>query len=61
MADNQNPVLFLQAVDRRYPQGDAVLEILKGAEFGAWLGQSVALVAPSGTKNATRQIVVRVV
>ena len=53
MADNQNPVLFLQAVNRRYPQGDAVLEILKGAEFGAWLGQSVALVAPSGTGKST--------
>jgi len=53
MADNQNPVLFLQAVDRRYTQGDTALEILKGAEFGAWLGQSVALVAPSGTGKST--------
>jgi len=53
MADDQNPVLFLQAVDRRYPQGDTALEILKGAEFGAWLGQSVALVAPSGTGKST--------
>ena len=53
MADQQQPVLFLQAVDRRYPQGDATLEILKGAEFGAWLGQSVALVAPSGTGKST--------
>ncbi len=53
MADNQNPVLFLQAVDRRYAQGDTALEILKGVEFGAWLGQSVALVAPSGTGKST--------
>jgi len=53
MADQQQPVLFLQAVDRRYPQGDTALEILKGAEFGAWLGQSVALVAPSGTGKST--------
>jgi lipoprotein-releasing system ATP-binding protein len=53
MADDRNPVLFLQAVDRRYPQGDTALEILKGAEFGAWLGQSVALVAPSGTGKST--------
>ncbi len=53
MADQQQPVLFLQAVERRYPQGDAVLDILKGAEFGAWLGQSVALVAPSGTGKST--------
>lgn len=53
MADIQKPVLFLQAVDRRYAQGDTALEILKGAEFGAWLGQSVALVAPSGTGKST--------
>jgi lipoprotein-releasing system ATP-binding protein len=53
MADPQNPVLFLQAVDRRYAQGDTALEILKGVEFAAWLGQSVALVAPSGTGKST--------
>lgn len=53
MVDEQHPVLFLQAVDRRYRQGDTALEILKGAEFAAWLGQSVALVAPSGTGKST--------
>jgi lipoprotein-releasing system ATP-binding protein len=53
MADQQQPVLFLQAVNRSYPQGDTALDILKGAEFGAWLGQSVALVAPSGTGKST--------
>lgn len=53
MVDEQQPVLFLQAVDRRYRQGDTALEILKGAEFAAWLGQSVALVAPSGTGKST--------
>jgi lipoprotein-releasing system ATP-binding protein len=53
MADQQQPVLFLQAVNRSYSQGDTALEILKGAEFGAWLGQSVALVAPSGTGKST--------
>jgi lipoprotein-releasing system ATP-binding protein len=53
MGDDQKPVLFLQAVDRRYPQGDTALEILKGAQLGAWLGQSVALVAPSGTGKST--------
>jgi lipoprotein-releasing system ATP-binding protein len=53
MVDGQHPVLFLQAVDRRYRQGDTALEILKGAEFAAWLGQSVALVAPSGTGKST--------
>jgi lipoprotein-releasing system ATP-binding protein len=53
MVDEQQPILFLQAVDRRYRQGDTALEILKGAEFAAWLGQSVALVAPSGTGKST--------
>jgi lipoprotein-releasing system ATP-binding protein len=53
MVDGQHPVLFLQAVGRRYRQGDTALEILKGAEFAAWLGQSVALVAPSGTGKST--------
>ncbi len=52
MADQQ-PVLFLQGVERRYSQGDTALEILKGVEFGAWLGQSIALVAPSGTGKST--------
>jgi lipoprotein-releasing system ATP-binding protein len=53
MADQQQPVLFLQGVERRYSQGDTALEILKGVEFGAWLGQSIALVAPSGTGKST--------
>jgi lipoprotein-releasing system ATP-binding protein len=47
------PVIFLHAVDRFYRQGDAVLEILKGAELGVWAGQSVALVAPSGAGKST--------
>src|SRR5260370_40329480 len=44
----QPPILFLQAIDRRYRQGAATLEILKGAELAVWPGQWVALVAPSG-------------
>jgi lipoprotein-releasing system ATP-binding protein len=47
------PVLFLHAIDRHYRQGDAMLEILKGAELGVWAGQSVALVAPSGAGKST--------
>ncbi len=53
MADNDAPVLFLHAVERRYRQGDASLDILKGAELGVWLGQSVALIAPSGAGKST--------
>jgi lipoprotein-releasing system ATP-binding protein len=53
MAAQDNPVVFLHAVERRYHQGDAVLEVLKGAELAVWPGQSVALVAPSGAGKST--------
>jgi lipoprotein-releasing system ATP-binding protein len=53
MAEAETPVVFLNAVERRYQQGDAVLEILKGAELSVWGGQSVALVAPSGAGKST--------
>jgi lipoprotein-releasing system ATP-binding protein len=47
------PSLFLSKVERRYPQGDGFLEILKGADFAVWPGEIVALVAPSGTGKST--------
>jgi lipoprotein-releasing system ATP-binding protein len=50
---HDNPVVFLHAIERRYHQGDAVLEVLKGAELAVWPGQSVALVAPSGAGKST--------
>ena len=53
MAEQDNPVVFLHGVERRYHQGDAVLEVLKGAELAVWPGQSVALVAPSGAGKST--------
>ena len=53
MAEQGNPVVFLHAIARRYHQGDAVLEVLKGAELAVWPGQSVALVAPSGAGKST--------
>ncbi len=53
MAEAQDPVLFLHAVERRYRQGDAALDILTGADLALWLGQSVALVAPSGSGKST--------
>jgi len=53
MADEQTPVVFLHKVERRYHQGETVLEILKGAELAVWAGQSVALVAPSGAGKST--------
>jgi lipoprotein-releasing system ATP-binding protein len=53
MADEQTPVVFLHQVERRYHQGETVLEILNGAELAVWPGQSVALVAPSGAGKST--------
>ena len=52
MTDN-NPALLLHAIERRYAQGDATLEILRGAELSLWPGQSVALIAPSGAGKST--------
>jgi lipoprotein-releasing system ATP-binding protein len=52
MAD-QDPVLFLDAIERRYHQGESVLEILGGAELAVWPGQSVALIGPSGAGKST--------
>jgi lipoprotein-releasing system ATP-binding protein len=61
MADDQTaaarpapgPVLYLNAVQRRYQQGEAELVILRGAELACWLGQSIALIAPSGAGKST--------
>ena len=53
MAEQETPVVFLHQVERRYRQGDAVLEILRGAQLAVWPGQSVALVAPSGAGKST--------
>jgi lipoprotein-releasing system ATP-binding protein len=52
-AANDPPVIFLEAIDRHYRQGDARLDILKGADLAIWPGQSVALVAPSGSGKST--------
>lgn len=47
------PVLVLQNVQRRYKQGEAMLEILRGVDLEVSAGQSVALVAPSGVGKST--------
>jgi lipoprotein-releasing system ATP-binding protein len=47
------PILFLHGISRHFRQGDATIDILKGAELAVWAGQSVALVAPSGTGKST--------
>src|ERR1700680_3758166 len=53
MADPEAPVIFLRGIERHYRQGDATLDILKGAELAVWPGQSVALIAPSGAGKST--------
>ena len=53
MADQPKPVIALDDVERRYHQGEAVLEILRGAKLTVWPGQSVALIAPSGAGKST--------
>jgi lipoprotein-releasing system ATP-binding protein len=49
----ENPVLYLQAIERNYRQGQNLLNILRGAELAVWPGQLVALVAPSGAGKST--------
>ena len=51
--NESKPAVLLQNIERRYRQGDATLEILRGAELALWPGQSVALVAPSGAGKST--------
>jgi lipoprotein-releasing system ATP-binding protein len=49
----KEPAVFLHAIERRYMQGAATLDILRSAELAVWSGQSVALIAPSGTGKST--------
>jgi lipoprotein-releasing system ATP-binding protein len=48
-----DPALYLEKVERRYKQAGCPLEILRGADFCLWAGQTVALVAPSGAGKST--------
>jgi lipoprotein-releasing system ATP-binding protein len=50
---DETPVILLHGIERHYRQGDATLDILKGAELALWPGQSVALVGPSGAGKST--------
>ena len=52
-ARTDDPLLFLHKIGRQFHQGDAALDVLKGAELAVWPGQSVALVAPSGAGKST--------
>jgi len=47
------PVLHLDKIVRCYKQGATSLSVLRGADFALFPGQSVALVAQSGTGKST--------
>lgn len=46
-------ILRLESIHRTYTQGNATLEILRGADFTLQPGEAVALVAPSGAGKST--------
>lgn len=47
------PTLALEQVERFYGDAEARVDVLRGADFAIWPGQSVALVAPSGAGKST--------
>jgi lipoprotein-releasing system ATP-binding protein len=49
----EQPALHLDGITRRFRQGSAVLEILRGANLSVWPGEAVALIAPSGAGKST--------
>ena len=51
--NDEQPLVFLHGVCRQFRQGDATLDVLRGAELAVWAGQSVALVGPSGAGKST--------
>jgi lipoprotein-releasing system ATP-binding protein len=51
--DDEKPLIFLHGASRHFRQGEATLDILKGAELAVWGGESVALIAPSGSGKST--------
>ena len=52
-AGSREAVLRLEGIERLYVQGEGTLDILRGVDFTVLEGQSVALVAPSGTGKST--------
>ncbi|MEN9754975.1 MAG: hypothetical protein RLZ07_1357 [Pseudomonadota bacterium] len=48
-----DPVLLLWKVARRFVDAEQTLDIIRGTDLAIWPGQSVALIAPSGTGKST--------
>src|ERR1700736_651872 len=51
--NDKEPAIFLQAVERRYHQGETTLEILSHADFAVWAGQSVKVIGPMRAGKST--------
>jgi lipoprotein-releasing system ATP-binding protein len=51
--NERQPAIVLKGIERRYLQGSATLEILRGADLALWPGEAVALIAPSGAGKST--------
>jgi lipoprotein-releasing system ATP-binding protein len=50
---NDEMVLRLEAIERRYGRDETTIEVLNGAELSLKAGESVALIAPSGAGKST--------
>ena len=50
---NDEAVLRLERIERRYGRGETTIEVLAGAELSLKAGESVALIAPSGAGKST--------
>jgi lipoprotein-releasing system ATP-binding protein len=47
------PILTLRGVERRYPSGERMLEVLKGVDLDISAGQMLGLIGPSGSGKSS--------
>jgi lipoprotein-releasing system ATP-binding protein len=48
-----SPILSLRGVERRYPSGERLLEVLKGVDLDVQPGEMVGLIGPSGSGKSS--------
>jgi lipoprotein-releasing system ATP-binding protein len=48
-----DPILKLRGVERRYPSGERMLEVLKGVDLDIYPGQMLGLIGPSGSGKSS--------